>query len=399
MKQRRLHRRRSIFKRRNPLWGILKWAIPVLAVVALGFFGAKYFSEHPLEPQDPTSPPSSEPGAPDSSAPSAQTPPASAPASMSALKAFYLPADAWLNASADALSDTLTKAAKAGLDSVVLDMKTADGTLLYRSATERANTVGSFDAKALSPEQLKTLFETVRSAGLRPMVRLFAFRDHAAARALADARISYQGQPSWVWYDGDPNNGGRAWLNPYADAAQLYIIDLARELRDWGAAAILLDGVEFPLYTVGADFGTGSNTAMSHAEVLRAFVEHADSLLGADCPVLLACSEKSALGIDTRVYGGNPLTFLADFAAPMLTVGDTENQTASAALQGRLDPLTARIQVMPADEQPVLSPILQIDGASADTLRDALTACEASGIYSFVLYQTKGSYDFSALTF
>ena len=48
MKQ-KLHRRRQrIFKRRNPL--------PTVVIVALGFFGAKYFTEHPVSPgKEPTS--------------------------------------------------------------------------------------------------------------------------------------------------------------------------------------------------------------------------------------------------------------------------------------------------------------------------------------------------------
>lgn len=399
MKQ-KLHRRRQrIFKRRSPFRSILKWGLPVVAIIALGFFGAKYFTEHPIIPDDEasshlTSQPQSS-AAPSESLPS-DTATDSADKPFQTLKAFYLPDSAL--ADEDALKSTLSQAAQAGLDSVVLDMKDADGRLHYRSATAQAIQVNSFTETAKELSSIRSLFTAIRETGLKPIVRLYAFRDNAAARALADCRIGYQGQPGWVWYDGDPQNGGKAWLNPYSDGAQLYIIDLARELRDAGAAAVLLDGVQFPSFTGSADFGSSSNTTLSHGEVLQAFVEHARKLLGDTCPVLLMCPEKSALGIDTRAYGANPLTFHATFAAPQLTLSAAPaDNTSQAEMQARLTQLTARINVMAADEQPVLSPILQTDNASTETLKQGIAACQSAGIRSYILFHTQGQYDFASL--
>ena len=390
----KLHRRRqTIFKRRNPILSLFKWGLPVIAVVALGFFGAKYFAEHPITAKpDPASSARVSDG---SEAPAASGSESVTDETLTSLKAFYLPDTALADEAA--LKDTLAKAAAAGLDSVLLDMKDADGRLHYRSANAQAVQVNAFTETAPELSALRSLFETIRASGLKPLVRLYAFRDHAAARALADCRIGYQGQAGWVWYDGDPKNGGKAWLNPYSDAAQLYIIDLARELRDAGAAGILLDGVEFPAYTGSADFGTSSNTSLSHADVLKNFVEHARSLLGEHCPVLLACTEKSALGTDTKVYGGNPLTFHATFAAPRLSVSGLTEDSGQQQLQSALTQLTARVKVMAAGEQPVLSPILQADDTSSAALKSGIDACESGGIRSYILYQTQGQYDFTAL--
>ncbi len=398
MKQ-KLHRRRQrIFKRRNPLLSVLKWALPTVVIVALGFFGAKYFTEHPVSPgKEPTSSaPVSPPTDGSSDSASSDTTHDTDTEALRALKAFYLPAGALTDETA--LQDTLSRAAQAGMDSVILDMKDADGRLHYRSAVPQAIQVNAFADTAKDLTAVRALFASIRAAGLQPIVRMYAFQDNAAARALADCRIGYQGQPGWVWYDGDPKNGGKAWLNPYSDAAQLYIIDLAKELRDAGAAAVLLDGVQFPAYTVSADFGTSSNTTLSHGEVLRAFVEHARKLLGDSCPVLLACPESGALGTDTRSYGANPLTFHATFAAPQLTIpAATADESGLAEMQTRLNQLTARVKVMAADEQPVLSPILQTDNTSAEAMKQAIAACQAGGITSYILFHPQGQYDFAAI--
>ena len=369
----------------------------MVAVIALGFFGAKYFTEHPISPEDkPSSSAASEPSSintPESIVP--DTADSDKDKGLQSLKAFYLPDSALGDETA--LKNTLSQAAKAGLDSVVLDMKDADGRLHYRSTVSQAVQVNAFTDSARELSTLRSLFSVIQEAGLKPIVRLYAFQDNAAARALADCRIGYQGQPGWVWYDGDPQNGGKAWLNPYSDGAQLYIIDLARELRDAGAAAVLLDGVQFPTFTGSADFGTSSNTTMSHGEVLKAFVEHARKLLGNGCPVLVACPEKSALGTDTRAYGANPLTFHASFAAPQLAISAAlDDESSQSEMQARLTQLTARIKVMSAEEQPVLSPILQTDDTSAETLKQGIAACEAAGIRSYILYHSQGRYDFAA---
>ena len=152
-------------------------------------------------------------------------------------------------------------------------------------------------------------------------------------------------------------------------------------MRDAGAAAVLLDSVQFPTFTGSADFGTSSNTTMSHGEVLKAFVEHARKLLGNGCPVLVACPEKSALGTDTRAYGANPLTFHASFAAPQLAISAAlDDESSQSEMQARLTQITARIKVMSAEEQPVLSPILQTADTSAETLKQGIAACEAAHI-------------------
>ncbi len=408
----KLHRNRRVFRTRNLLPRILAWVAGAAAIIALGFFGAKYFTEHPVNTAPDSSPSESQisslpdGSAPESSEPSTdeQTP----SVSLDKVRAFYLPTAALK--SQNTLTATLTDAAKAGFNAVVLDFKDADGVLYVRSQTARAQQVNSFAADALTIEDTVALFTSVREAGLLPIARLYAFMDNVAARVLTNARIAHQSDPSWVWYDANPANGGKAWLNPYADEAHLYIIDLAKELRDAGAAAILLDGVQFPAQTSSASFGNSANTALTRDEMLTAFIAKARSLLGNNCPVMLSCTADSALSTDTRVYGGNPLTFAPSMAAPTLFTGEMKstltvgNETVQntpdnlqATVQALVNQMSLRIKVISADKQPTLTPWLQAYGYTAAQIKTAMDGCVAGGADSFILYNPDGQYDFAAL--
>ncbi len=408
----KLHRNRRVFRSRNILPRVLAWIVGAAAVIAIGFFGAKHFTEHPVG----TTPESAPSESQETSLPADNAPESSDPVtdeqtpavSLDTVRAFYLPTTAFNNQ--NTLNTTLTDAAQAGFNAVIFDFKNADGVLYFRSQTARAQQVNSFAADALTVENVKALFATVREAGLQPIVRLYTFMDNAAARVLTDARIAHQSDPSWVWYDANPADGGRAWLNPYADEAHIYVIDLAKELRDAGAAAVMFDGVQFPAQTSSASFGTSANTTMGHEEILTAFIAKARDLLGDGCPVMLSCTANSALGTDTTIYGGNPLTFASTMAAPTLftsemkttvTVGSETVQNTpdnlKATVQTLVNQLSLRIKVIAADKQPALTPWLQAYDYTAAQVKRAIEGCIAGGADSFILYNPNGQYDFATL--
>lgn len=380
----KLHRsKRSVFKRRNPIWRALLTILPAIAIVAIGFFGTKLLWEAPQDSAEPVTGQTATTTTPLSTTQTTVPPTQNDPAALDTLRAFYLPHSALLDSTT--LAATLQQAKQAGFTGVVFDMKDADGVLYFRSSGERAVQVNSYAANALDISTLRTTFATIREAGLNPIPRLYAFRDNAAARVLADARVYPTGSPSWVWYDNKPANGGKAWLNPYADAAHLYLVDLAEELRDAGAAAIMFDGVQFPAQTSGAYFGEDAATE-TREDVLTAFVSTAKQLLGSTCPVILAHTADSALGNKTQVYGGNPLTFGATFASP---------QFSGIATEADIKQMATRIKVIEATAQPSLAPILPYtDAVSA---QQSIGVCATQQVTSYILYAADGQYDFAAL--
>jgi hypothetical protein len=408
----KLHRNRRVFRARKLLPRVLLWSVGAVAVVAVGFFGAKYAHEHPVgtAPQStpnessgistPTNTPPESTDTPDGD--TTPTP------SFEQLRAFYLPFSTVKNT--EALSVVLNDAQKAGFTGVVFDLKDENGTLYFRSETARAQQVNSFVSDALSADDTAALFAAIREAGLMPIPRLYAFKDNAAARALASARIAHKSDPSWVWYDADPANGGKAWLNPYADEAQLYILDLAKELSDAGAAAIMLDGVQFPTQTSSASFGSSANVNLGRDEILTAFIAKARTRLGNDCPVILSCSADAALGTNTTIYGNNPLTFTPTAAAPALltgkmagafTVGSETIQNTpynlKTTVQALVNQMNVRIKVIPTDKQPLLTPWLQAYDYTPAQIKNAMEGCVAGGADSFILYDPSGNYHFDAL--
>ena len=397
--RRKLNRsRRSVFGRRSmhPALKTLLWIVACVAVVALGYFGAMVISEGKLPEIEiqvggnnsaDVNKPDSTPNTDNDNDNDTQnggsdvTPPANDPvATVDGIRAFYLPHSALL---ADDLENTLSAARNAGFTAVVFDLKDAEGNLYYRFTNAQAKKVNSYTADALSADRLSSLFDLMKEYGLQPIPRLYAFCDTLAATVLTDARISLDSNHSWAWYDGDPNDGGKKWLNPYATAAQDYISALVGELKAKGAAAILLDGVQFPSQLSSAYLGEDAATVEKNT-VLTTFVGRIRNELGAECPLLLACTEKSALGTDTKVYGGNPLTFGADFASPVL----------SSKIQDSIEKMILRTQVL--DEKPTLAPMLKTIGLTAEQVNSAISSCIKGGAKDFILFDHEGYYEFSA---
>ncbi|MBQ7088927.1 MAG: hypothetical protein IJN04_04715 [Clostridia bacterium] len=398
--KRKLHRSRNVFGKRGMPRGLktLLWVVVCVAVVALGYFGAMLVSEGGLPQPDLQVGGDNTPDTPDApnsdnnnnsngdapADPDQPAPPADTPALTERIRAFYLPVS---DLSVDALSKAslLQDAAQAGFNAVVFDLKGADGTMHYRFNNAQAKKVNNYASNALTADGLTALFALMKENGLQPIPRLYAFCDDPAAKVLTDARIGLDSNHSWAWYDGDPNNGGKKWLNPYAAAAQDYISALVKELKDKGAAAVMLDGVQFPSQLKSAYLGEEAATVEKNA-VLTAFVGRIRSELGAACPLLLGCSEKGALGTDTKIYGGNPLTFGASAAAPSL----------SGKVKESVEKMILRTQVL--EDKPLLVPMLMTESASVKECCDAMAACVQGGAKDFILYSADGAYDFDAYT-
>lgn len=395
----KLHRRRrSSFRRRSPAGPIVGWVLAALILIPGSFFAAKAIAGHreSVPTVDPT------PDTAVTTAPLAGTTATTAPAVTEVLDfhGIYLPYSALKDTAT--LKTTLSQAADAGLNSVVVELKNKNGELYYLSETEQGKTAAASIDEALSLSQLTEAFSAIRLQGLMPIARLYAFEDSVAPRTLPGAKVTTTGHADWTWYDGDPKNGGRPWLNPYADAAQSYIVALAEELYTAGAGAIMLDGVYFPTQTAQANFSVGEQASLSKGEVLRQFITRISAL--SDATVLLSCQADAALGHNTAAYTVNPLSLGETVAVPDLRVMSLGNRVAldSGMLTVSADTLgdaVPRIMAQVKDraglqEQAALKAAPLLDAATAPTVIKAL---KAAGEKSFFVYAENGQYDFTAL--
>lgn len=406
----KIHRRgpRVFHKRKT---GPIKVIVTILLCAVLvtgGYFMAKYMMETGLRPADgdsstaPTTSGSAQPTTP-------VTKPAVPPADTGKRRALY----ATLAQLKDrtALDALLDKAAGAGFNAVLFDLKDAAGSLWYTSATTLAVQAATPADGALTLDELRSLASHLREKGFAPIPRLYAFRDATAPIRLASAKVTLQGDPGLTWLDNAKAKGGKPWLNPYAPDAHRYVLDLVAELGGAGFDILLLDGVQFPEQESQAYYGTSELTALSRSAVLQKFVS--DAVAAApDTAIWLAAPGLAVFGDATAPYGGNPLTFGAAVTVPNLTpstlgkklVAGEETLSAPAdhpyeAVQLALAQAQRRAALIEADKRPVLAPFLAAKGLPATALKDALRALkEGMGDdLSFLLYDETGTYDLDAL--
>lgn len=305
----KLHHSRRYRRRKTAIRPIIGWVVAAAVLIPASYFGARYLGNRKSDVAATT--PASQTTVTD--APVTTTPAPTVEAT--ALRGVTLPYTALRDTAA--LKLTCKAAADAGNTCAVVELKTETGALHYASETDLGKAVGAQTEDALTLAALTDAFAAMREAGLTPVVRLFAFKDATAPKKLADAKITTTGHADWTWYDGDPQNGGKPWLNPYSDAAQTYIVSLAEELYTAGAGALLLDGVCFPTQTAQAQLAVGNNAALSKAEVLKQFITRVHNLRE-DAPLLLCGSVNAFLGNNTAGFDGNPRDFGSTAIVPDL---------------------------------------------------------------------------------
>lgn len=364
----KLHHSRRYSRRKTAIRPIIGWVVAAAVLIPASYFGARYLGNRKSDVAATT--PASQTTVTD--APVTTTPAPTVEAT--ALRGVTLPYTALRDTAA--LKLTCKAAADAGNTCAVVELKTETGALHYASETDLGKAVGAQTEDALTLAALTDAFAAMREAGLTPVVRLFAFKDATAPKKLADAKITTTGHADWTWYDGDPQNGGKPWLNPYSDAAQTYIVSLAEELYTAGAGALLLDGVCFPTQTAQAQLAVGNNAALSKAEVLKQFITRVHNLRE-DAPLLLCGSVNAFLGNNTAGFDGNPRDFGCTAIVPdlrlsalgkRLVIGDKKFTPSDETLA---DITAAAVAALKAADGPTVVPLIGENDAAKAAAGDA----------------------------
>ena len=262
-----------------------------------------------------------------------------------------------------------------GMDSVLIDLKDSVGKVLYQSQVEEASA-------SLDPQyDLAQVAEAAGQAGLTVTGRLWAFQDKMAATVLYDSCVKYN-DTSFNWLDRDAEDGGKPWLNPYADGAQQYLLDLMAEAMEAGVKDFVLAGVQFPsgISLSAANYGDQAQET-GRAQVLSDFVTRAEELAAQGegvCWYQVASSDLLAPDSDPLgIYGGAVETATASHRLLVDVTPASLTQEAVAALaldaQEQTHParvIAAQLEAVGSDQ---VTPYLAIDDLSGEDALQVLT--------------------------
>jgi len=286
-----------------------------------------------------------------------------------------------------------------GYNAVMFDIKDIQGSLYYRSQEEIVTTAQSM---VENPIDLVSRLEAMDSAGLTPIVRIFAFQDHTACRYLTGSHVEYLSAGGGYWYDNDPSVGNR-WLNPESEVAQNYITTIALELARMGVKHLIVDGVQYPT-GVGLNLAYyGERSANDKLGVLNDYIVGLEQALKTeDCTLILMNTATILLQGSDDQYGGNPADlniskvstsiFPTSLSDP-LVIGEEQIITPVNTPYQTTDSVIKAIQEKVGGSGRMILPIVQyFDGYETGAAREQLKALEENGITCFILYNAQGNY-------
>lgn len=225
-------------------------------------------------------------------------------------KAVYITPDALSGGIAfDLFQNTL---AESDASAVMLDFKNADGMLCTAAADSTAAEIG---AAAHTVSGAAETVQRLKASGYKIIARIYCFQDPTAAAVLPGAAVT-EADGTTVWLDESARNSGQPWLNPYAQSAQLYLLQVIRAAVEFGADNILLCGVSFPSgrYADRAFFPGEAESLFSRNAVLHDFIEQAEAVAG-EVPLTVSMPLTAALQGDAVRFGGGIFDSAAAYAA------------------------------------------------------------------------------------
>ncbi len=219
------------------------------------------------------------------------------------------------------LMSTLEDAKANGFNAVMLDFKTRDGILTYKS-----NLISYF-AKDDYNEIDWNILEKIKLEGFLVLGRIYCFEDTIAPQRL-NAYVYENTEKTRIWFDDSAIMGGRVWLDPTNSKAVNYLCSVVNEVAKLGADCIYLESVQFPQSREGATpIYTPDDTTLNRNYILMQFIEKAVHSANGR-PVVLGMPLDCAEHGDTEKWGGTLFDTSAHICSPIL-----ENPTNSDFVQ------------------------------------------------------------------
>ncbi len=227
---------------------VLKWLLPVAALVVVGFFVSKPIigwivgSDKP-EIKDPVTSSQGDmlPGDGPTDDPVTSDPvddPVTDPEPEVKARKYYFISQQNLITDAD-IAAAVQTVKNAGATYVVVPLKITGGTVTFKASVKNAPIwSGAFDVKAVVDAFAA---EDIAVAGM-----VSTYQDNQYIGNVREAAANYVGTTS-LWLDDSLANGGKAWLAPGKAPANDYIIALCSEAIDAGVTEIILSDAVLPI--------------------------------------------------------------------------------------------------------------------------------------------------------
>lgn len=198
-----------------------------------------------------------------------------------------------------------------GFNSIMLDFKDADGSVLF--SDRYADSVGEKN------QITKAVLNEIKSKGFTVVARVYCFCDSYAPQRTG-AYVFENSERTKPWFSAAASTGGVVWLNPADGRAETYLLQVISDASDYGADCIYLQSVEFPVSEENPPVFTEDDASLSRNFLLMGFVEKAVARCGR-CPVILGFSFDGIDGSDEK-WGGTLFDSAAHGCSPEIPVSD-----------------------------------------------------------------------------
>ncbi len=348
-------------RKRFPRW--LIFVLVLILAVVVGFFGAQYISRKMDQIRENAS----------ASSQAVSQEESSAVQSESSEESIEEPEEEGMRArvmTTEVLLDStsrqsfLSEAKTSGYDTVILELKDADGLIYYTTQNQVATSAGAVVSGAVD---LKAVCDEITAAGLKPAARMITLRDPLAASTANQNTYLYNNQANLSWLDDSLENGGRRWLNPYLENARTYIADLVQEMAEAGCQTIILEDMQYPDVN---QYGMGVvNEYASRIEVLKQLYEEVKARAAASgAEVWTQWCAETYFGLNDTYYGGSPEEIGSDKVVLDIDLALLQNNQNLEVLNGidvSLNPEQAVDAVLKAisKEGVTIAPVVETDQA------------------------------------
>ena len=348
-------------RKRFPRW--LIFVLVLILAVVVGFFGAQYISRKMDQIRENASASSQVVSQEESSAAQSESSEESIEEpEEEGMRARVMTTEVLLDSTSR--QSFLSDAKTSGYDTVILELKDADGLIYYTTQNQVATSAGAVVSGAVD---LKAVCDEITAAGLKPAARMITLRDPLAASTANQNTYLYNNQANLSWLDDSLENGGRRWLNPYLENARTYIADLVQEMAEAGCQTIILEDMQYPDVN---QYGMGVvNEYASRIEVLKQLYEEVKARAAASgAEVWTQWRTETYFGLNDTYYGGSPEEIGSDKVVLDIDLALLQNNQNLEVLNGidvSLNPEQAVDAVLKAisKEGVTIAPVVETDQA------------------------------------